>query len=308
MKRRLLSFAIAAGLILSLTGCGGVLVDYNTPKSEELSAQYDFYSDSQRELSSGMAVTPEQADEVFLVLVSCGMDGKVSSVTRKAGDEGHCTVSALGSLGAFDVYYTDGVVARVERSGKELYPNPEPEEPPAVEAREETPGKVYEYDTLQNIFMEITENTTAEELQALITENNLPATVQEYNKSGGGKEIVFCIAYTEGAALQKYAETGDHIEVSFDKIGPDSMSEENRFMYAVYSNGSGLSAMLYNYGTWFDFREEAENDYSGYYVIKPGAKDGITMKYSNGNETATGYFKHNSAEEAVQEMIDRTAK
>ena len=92
MKKRFLSLALAAGLVLSLAGCGGVLVDYNTPKSEELSAQYDFYSDSQRELSSGMAITPEQADEVFLVLVSCGMDGKVSSVTRKAGDEGHCTV------------------------------------------------------------------------------------------------------------------------------------------------------------------------------------------------------------------------
>ena len=122
MKKRFFSFAVAAALVLGLAGCGGVLVDYETPKSEELSTQYDFYSDSQRELSSGMAITPEQADEVFLVLISCGMDGKVSSVTRKAGDEGHCTVSALGSLGAFDVYYTDGVVDRVEKGGKELYP------------------------------------------------------------------------------------------------------------------------------------------------------------------------------------------
>ena len=108
MKKRFFSFAVAAALVLGLAGCGGVLVDYETPKSEELSTQYDFYSDSQRELSSGMAITPEQADEVFLVLISCGMDGKVSSVTRKAGDEGHCTVSALGSLGAFDVYYKIG--------------------------------------------------------------------------------------------------------------------------------------------------------------------------------------------------------
>lgn len=306
MKKRLLFLAVAAALVLGLAGCGGVLVDYNTPKSEELSAQYDFYSDSQRELSSGMAITPEQADEVFLVLVSCGMDGKVSGVTRKAGDEGHCTISAIGSLGAFDVYYTDGEVDRVERSGKELYPNPEPEEPPAVEAESQTPEKVYEYDTLQNIFMTITENTTAEELQALIAENNLPATVQEYNKSGGGKEVVFCIAYTEGAALQKYADSGDNLEVAFDKVGPDSMSKENRFMYAVYSNASGFSAMLYNYGTWFDFREEAKSNYSGYYIIKHGSKDGITMKYNNGNETATGYFRHDSAEEVIREMIDAT--
>lgn len=129
MKKRLLFLAVAAALVLGLAGCGGVLVDYDTQKSEELSAQYDFYSDSQRELASGMAITPEQADEVFLVLVSCGMDGKVSGVTRKAGDDGHCTVSALGTIGTFDVYYTDGVVDRVEKGGQELYPNPEPDEP-----------------------------------------------------------------------------------------------------------------------------------------------------------------------------------
>ena len=50
MKKRFFSFAVAAALVLGLAGCGGVLVDYETPKSEELSTQYDFYSDSQREL------------------------------------------------------------------------------------------------------------------------------------------------------------------------------------------------------------------------------------------------------------------
>ena len=122
MKKRLLFLAVAAALVLGLAGCGGVLVDYNTPKSEELSAAYDFYRDSQASLASGMAITPEQADEVFIVLVSCGMDGKVSNVTRKQGDDGHCTVNTVTSFTAYDVYYTDGVVDRVEKGGKELYP------------------------------------------------------------------------------------------------------------------------------------------------------------------------------------------
>ena len=43
-----------------LSGC---LADYDTPKHAELSEQYDFYADSQSALSSGMAITPEQADE-----------------------------------------------------------------------------------------------------------------------------------------------------------------------------------------------------------------------------------------------------
>ena len=119
--KKLFSLILAAGLILSLAACGAV-VDYDTPKSEELSAAYDFYRDSQASLASGMAITPEQADEVFIVLVSCGMDGKVSNVTRKQGDDGHCTVNTVTSFTAYDVYYTDGVVDRVEKSGKELYP------------------------------------------------------------------------------------------------------------------------------------------------------------------------------------------
>ena len=71
-----------------------------------------------------MAITPEQADEVFIVLVSCGMEAKVTNVTRKAGDDGHCQVSA--GLYMYDVYYTDGVVDRVEYNGEELYPTPAP--------------------------------------------------------------------------------------------------------------------------------------------------------------------------------------
>ena len=144
--KKLCSLILAAGLILSLAACGAV-VDYDTPKSEELSAAYDFYSDSQRSLASGMAITPEQADEVFIVLVSCGMDGKVSNVTRKQGDDGHCTVNTVTSFTAYDVYYTDGVVDRVEKGGKELYPNPEPEpeEPDTTEQNEpEAPATLEE--------------------------------------------------------------------------------------------------------------------------------------------------------------------
>ena len=144
--KKLFSLILAAGLILSLAACGAV-VDYDTPKSEELSAAYDFYTDSQRSLASGMAITPEQADEVFIVLVSCGLDSKVSNVTRKQGDDGHCTVNTVTSFTAYDVYYTDGVVDRVEKGGKELYPNPEPEpeEPDTTEQNEpEAPATLEE--------------------------------------------------------------------------------------------------------------------------------------------------------------------
>lgn len=120
--KQFLSLVLLAALVLSLAACGGAVVDYDTPKSGELSAAYDFYRDSQSSLASGMAITPEQADDVFLVLISCGMDGKVSNVTRKQGDDGHCTITS--GFNTFDVYYTGGVVDRVDKGGETLYPAP----------------------------------------------------------------------------------------------------------------------------------------------------------------------------------------
>lgn len=83
--KKLVSLLIAAGLSVSLAGCGGALVDLNTPKSEELSAQYDYYSDSMNTIRGQMSITPEQADEVFIALVSCGLDGKINTVSESGG-------------------------------------------------------------------------------------------------------------------------------------------------------------------------------------------------------------------------------
>ena len=80
--KRFLSLVLAAGLALSLCACGDVLVDLDTPKSGELSAQYDFYPDSMNTIRADMQITPEQADDVFIALVSCGLDGKISTVSE----------------------------------------------------------------------------------------------------------------------------------------------------------------------------------------------------------------------------------
>jgi len=125
--KKLPILAASAALALFLAGCGSVVSDFDTPKSEDLSKQYDYYRDSQSSLASGMGITPEQSDEAFIVLVSCGLDSKVTDVSRKMGDDGHCTV--LSGASTFDVYYTDGVIDRVERGGKEVYPTTETPEP-----------------------------------------------------------------------------------------------------------------------------------------------------------------------------------
>ena len=83
--KKIVALALAAVLSLSLAGCGDVLVNLDTPKSEELTAQYDFYPDSMNTIRAEMQITPEQADEVFIALVSCGLDGKINTVSESDG-------------------------------------------------------------------------------------------------------------------------------------------------------------------------------------------------------------------------------
>lgn len=73
-----LCFITALLLCFSLCSCGG-LVDTNTPKSAELSEKYSFYENSVAAIRGGCNVSPEEADEIFLVLVNdCGVDKEVT--------------------------------------------------------------------------------------------------------------------------------------------------------------------------------------------------------------------------------------
>lgn len=73
-----LCFIAALLLCFSLCSCG-VLVDTNTPKSAELSEKYSFYENSVASIRGGCNVSPEEADEIFLVLVNdCGIDKEMT--------------------------------------------------------------------------------------------------------------------------------------------------------------------------------------------------------------------------------------
>lgn len=87
--------------------------------------------------------------------------------------------------------------------------------------------------------------------------------------------INYQIAYTDGAALQKYADPGDYLEISFDE-------SNDTLQYAQYvMEGSVYTALYYNYGTWYDFRESTPGKYTGYYNIDPlGDDDGINYYLS----------------------------
>lgn len=180
----------------------------------------------------------------------------------------------------------------------EAAPTTEPHtEPPTVETT--APPDLYDYDSLQTIFLAVIPETTIEEIEAFIVEYELCYTRKEYNKSGGGKSVSYKIAYTDGAAKQSHAEPGDYLDVDFDKAN-------GALMTAQYSkSGTVGSALLYCYGTWFDFRDSNAEDYSGYYLIDAlSKKEGIKIKYDNGYEVQTHYFSYPSAEELIQYIIN----
>ncbi len=72
-----ISFVFMLLLCFSLCSCG-IFVDTDTPKSAELKEKYGFYEDSVASIRGGCNVSPEEADNIFLVLVNdCGVDKKI---------------------------------------------------------------------------------------------------------------------------------------------------------------------------------------------------------------------------------------
>lgn len=115
--KKIFSLFIALLLLVSFTACGDVLVDLETPKSAELASLYDYYSDSVNEIRVEMEVTPEQADEIFLVLSKCGLESDIGSVS-KTGDSYDVRVGFTN----FVTTLKDGVVDTVQVGKDTLYP------------------------------------------------------------------------------------------------------------------------------------------------------------------------------------------
>ena len=157
----------------------------------------------------------------------------------------------------------------------------------------------YSYDILQTFFLSIGENTTIEDVEKFVSDNGLEYTLEHYNSG----EKTYNLAYTKGASLQSYADPGDHIEISFDEEEPCKI----RVAQYVQDGKAGYSAVYYNHGTFWDFSDSDKMDgnYTGYYISDSFGNDkGIIIKYTNGNEANTNYFKFETAEETIQQIID----
>ncbi|MBE6085189.1 MAG: hypothetical protein E7203_06970 [Selenomonas ruminantium] len=157
-------------------------------------------------------------------------------------------------------------------------------------------GKVEKnYDTLQTIFTQINTTTKPSDIDSVIANNNLAFTKQEYN--GTPKNITYKIAYDKDVALQKYGKSGDYVSISFN-------ANDGSVMTVEYHKNL-TTALLYNYGIHWDFREKSPNNqYSGYYYqLDSTQTDGIEIKYSNGNTKKTSYHRVDSADSALSSIL-----
>lgn len=77
-------FIVLLFCFLLLTGCGS---SPSSKKSAELSEKYDYYAKSISQLRTIKDSTPDQLDDIFLILVDCGMDSEITAVNEKFGSD-----------------------------------------------------------------------------------------------------------------------------------------------------------------------------------------------------------------------------
>ena len=90
MKKRILY--LVAVLALLLSACGG---SPGSAMAEELSAKYDFYEKSAENIKKGFDVSLDDADQVFLALVDCGISSEMGYITKNS--DGSFKVYASGT-------------------------------------------------------------------------------------------------------------------------------------------------------------------------------------------------------------------
>lgn len=180
------------------------------------------------------------------------------------------------------VLFAIGVVAAGKNSSSSQPKQPSIKESTAPTA---TPEPIREYDILQKMFINLTFDTSVEDIEKAIEMNKLVHTRKEYK---GSKAIEYTIGYTTNGRARNPIE-GDTIEVNFDM---DDLS----FRFAVYTHsgesGSGIwnSGIYIKQGTYFDLRVRSQNSgNSGYYGSAVGSNE---------------YTKFDTAEETLQFVLE----
>lgn len=111
MKKNFIAILL---LCFSLCSCGS-----STPKSAELTEKYDFYKTSISGLKTATGVTAEEADEIFISLVSdCGVDSWFTITKNTSG--GFYNVNY--GMNTLKMYLDGNVISEVFHGEDKIFP------------------------------------------------------------------------------------------------------------------------------------------------------------------------------------------
>lgn len=141
------------------------------------------------------------------------------------------------------------------------------------------------YDALQQLYLDIDNNLSYEEILKKVKKSKLPYTDQEYSS---GQTIK--VAYTSEVAKQRYADEGDNVQISFNL---NKKTNKLNFSTLEYFNHKKFITIFdYESGTYWDFRDGKDK---GLYI----------NNYSNvtGNKEEK-YIKSNSKENQLKYIFE----
>ncbi len=107
---------------------------------------------------------------------------------------------------------------------------------------------INKYDDLQKLYMNINSDMSFEECLKIVIQSGLPYAIHNFN---GSKEIK--VAFEKGVLPDKHADSGDHLEISFEEN-----KEDNSFIFGniqYFNQNKFITIFEYKDGAYWDFNK-----------------------------------------------------
>lgn len=237
MKNKFIILSLSMAFLL--TGCSSS----TSEKYTELSAQYEYYQESIKNIQKNMEVDAAQADDIFLTLVDCGISDTINYVFKNNDN----TFTVWSSGEKYSVVLENCVVSSVFSDGFPesvlLYPkiadseNKDSQKNLSDNAKNENEPVTYDslsqvqIDKLQQLYLDFDSSFSYTEASEYISNVGLPYSDIKYNGSR-----VFQIAFTDGCTDQKYKkESGPYIVINYEYAKNENGNNDDLEKYSFSS-------------------------------------------------------------------------
>lgn len=248
MRNKFIILSLSAAFLL--TGCGSSASE----KYTELSSQYEYYQESIKIIQKNMEVEATQADDIFLILVDCGISDTINYVFKNNDN----TFAVWSSGNKYSVVLENGVVSSVFSNGfpesVQLYPKIADSENKDSQNKNKNEPVTYDslsqvqIDKLQQLYLDFDSSFSFAEASEYIANVGLPYSDVKYNGSRA-----FQIAFTDGCTDQKYKkENGPYIVINYEYVKDENGNNDDLEKYS-------FSSCQYFPDSYFSYAEYRES-------------------------------------------------